>query len=126
MRAMVKHDPEPRLLPLMMKAVKHRDQQRHLRSTHGACLQVHPRRGTGRGSFSWQTCSWRPAQGHSFQDSKYSALTPLMYWPQARHRARFLQLADVFLASGMVPAYTAAAFAKRLARLALRAPPAGE
>ena len=44
---------------------------------------------------------------------------------QARHRVRFLQLADVFLASGMVPAYTAAAFAKRFARLALRAPPAG-
>jgi hypothetical protein len=38
---------------------------------------------------------------------------------------RFLQLADVFLASSMVPAYTAAAFAKRFARIALRAPPAG-
>ena len=32
---------------------------------------------------------------------------------------------DVFLASGLVPAYTAAAFAKRFARLALAAPPAG-
>jgi U3 small nucleolar RNA-associated protein 19 len=31
----------------------------------------------------------------------------------------------VFLASGMVPAYTAAAFVKRLARLALGAPPGG-
>lgn len=38
---------------------------------------------------------------------------------------RSLQLADVFLASSMVPAYTAAAFAKRFARIALRAPPAG-
>ncbi len=38
---------------------------------------------------------------------------------------RFFQLADVFLASGMVPAYTAAAFAKKFGRLALRAPPAG-
>ena len=45
--------------------------------------------------------------------------------PQAKQRVRFFQLADVFLASGMVPAYTAAAFAKRFGRLALRAPPAG-
>jgi hypothetical protein len=44
---------------------------------------------------------------------------------QAKHRSRFFSLADVFLASGMVPAYTAAAFVKRLARLALTAPPAG-
>lgn len=44
----------------------------------------------------------------------------------ARHRVRFLELADIFLASGMVPAYTAAAFIKKFARLALTAPPAGE
>jgi U3 small nucleolar RNA-associated protein 19 len=43
---------------------------------------------------------------------------------RSRHRLRFFQLADVFLASGLVPAYTAAAFAKRFARLALRGPPA--
>lgn len=40
-------------------------------------------------------------------------------------RSQFFRLADIFLASGMVPAYTAAAFAKRMARLALTAPPAG-
>lgn len=40
-------------------------------------------------------------------------------------RSQFFRLADLFLASGMVPAYTAAAFAKRMARLALTAPPAG-
>jgi hypothetical protein len=44
---------------------------------------------------------------------------------QARQRARFFELADVFLSSGLVPAYTAAAFAKRFARLSLTAPPAG-
>ena len=44
---------------------------------------------------------------------------------QARQRTRFFELADVFLSSGLVPAYTAAAFAKRFARLALTAPPAG-
>jgi U3 small nucleolar RNA-associated protein 19 len=38
---------------------------------------------------------------------------------------QFFQLADIFLSSSMVPAYTAAAFAKKFARLALRAPPAG-
>lgn len=43
----------------------------------------------------------------------------------AKHRAQFYKLADLFLSSGLVPAYTAAAFAKRMARLALLAPPAG-
>jgi U3 small nucleolar RNA-associated protein 19 len=38
-------------------------------------------------------------------------------------RARAWALADAFLASRAVPAYTAAAFAKRAARLALAAPP---
>lgn len=45
---------------------------------------------------------------------------------QAKHRERFFQLADVFLSSSLVPAYTIAAFAKRFARLALTASPAGE
>jgi hypothetical protein len=43
----------------------------------------------------------------------------------ARYRTKFLQLADVFLASSMVPAYSAAAFAKKFARLALVVPPSG-
>lgn len=45
---------------------------------------------------------------------------------RAKYRARFLQLTDIFLSSGMVPAYTAAAFIKKFARLALTAPPAGD
>ncbi|PRW44488.1 nucleolar complex 4-like protein [Chlorella sorokiniana] len=53
----------------------------------------------------------------------YGLITPEVF--HAKHRARFWVLADAFLASGMVPAYTAAAFVKRLARLALAAPPAG-
>ncbi|KAK9835669.1 hypothetical protein WJX74_005479 [Apatococcus lobatus] len=53
----------------------------------------------------------------------YALLTPDIF--NARHRVRFLTLADIFLSSGLVPAYTAAAFAKRFARLALTAPPAG-
>ncbi|PSC69895.1 nucleolar complex 4-like protein [Micractinium conductrix] len=53
----------------------------------------------------------------------YQLLTPEAF--HAKHRARFFSLADAFLASGMVPAYTAGAFVKRLARLALGAPPAG-
>jgi U3 small nucleolar RNA-associated protein 19 len=44
---------------------------------------------------------------------------------KARYRSKFLQLTDIFLASSMVPAYTAASFAKRFARLALSVPPAG-
>ena len=54
----------------------------------------------------------------------YALLTPDIF--SARHRVRFLTLADIFLSSGLVPAYTAAAFAKRFARLALTAPPAGK
>lgn len=59
----------------------------------------------------------------AFYARLYSLLTPDVF--AAKHRAQFFALADVFLSSGMVPAYTAAAFAKRFARLALRAPPAG-
>jgi U3 small nucleolar RNA-associated protein 19 len=43
----------------------------------------------------------------------------LLSLPPAQ-RARFLKLADAFLASPAVPAYSAAAFAKRFARVALR------
>jgi U3 small nucleolar RNA-associated protein 19 len=43
----------------------------------------------------------------------------------AKHRAQFFKLADLFLSSGLVPAYTIAAFAKKLARLAVSASPAG-
>lgn len=57
----------------------------------------------------------------------YARLYALLQAPvfRAKYRARFLQLADIFLSSGMVPAYTAAAFIKKFARLALTAPPAG-
>ena len=58
-----------------------------------------------------------------FFERLYALLTPDIFI--ARHRARFLTLADIFLSSGMVPAYTAAAFVKRFARLSLTAPPAG-
>lgn len=44
---------------------------------------------------------------------------------QAKYRLRFFQLADAFLASNMVPAYTAASFIKRFARLALCIQPGG-
>ncbi len=42
----------------------------------------------------------------------------------SKHRVRFFKLADIFLASSMVPAYTAAAFAKKFARLGMRGSPA--
>lgn len=45
--------------------------------------------------------------------------------PQASQRVKFFQLTDLFLASPLVPAYTAAAFIKRFARLSLRTSPAG-
>ena len=58
-----------------------------------------------------------------FFERLYALLTPDVF--TARHRVRFLTLADAFLSSGLVPSYTAPAFAKRFARLALTAPPAG-
>ena len=45
---------------------------------------------------------------------------------QAQHRVQFFQLVDIFLASAKVPAYTAAGFIKRFARLSLSISPAGE
>jgi U3 small nucleolar RNA-associated protein 19 len=58
-----------------------------------------------------------------FYERLYGLFTPDIFL--SRHRLRFFQLADIFLASPMVPAYTAAAFAKRFGRQALSAPPAG-
>ncbi len=58
-----------------------------------------------------------------FYERLYGLFTPDIFL--SRHRLRFFQLADIFLASPMVPAYTAAAFAKRFARQSLSAPPAG-
>ncbi|KAJ2785458.1 Maturation and nuclear export of 40S ribosomal subunits interacting protein [Coemansia javaensis] len=42
-----------------------------------------------------------------------------------KYRARFFRLLEIFLRSTHLPAYLIAAFAKRLSRLALAAPPAG-
>lgn len=55
----------------------------------------------------------------------HPSLCPPPPGPPTAHRVQFFKLADAFLASGLVPAYSAAAFAKRFARLALTAPPAG-
>ena len=43
----------------------------------------------------------------------------------AKHRAKFFALLDTFLGSTHLPAYLVCAFCKKLARLALSAPPAG-
>ncbi|KAJ1934962.1 Maturation and nuclear export of 40S ribosomal subunits interacting protein, partial [Kickxella alabastrina] len=42
-----------------------------------------------------------------------------------KYRARFFRLFDIFLGSSHLPAYLVAAFIKRIARLALSAPPSG-
>eukprot|EP00051_Salpingoeca_urceolata_P014945 m.190838 g.190838 ORF g.190838 m.190838 type:complete len:592 (+) comp18241_c0_seq2:138-1913(+) len=42
-----------------------------------------------------------------------------------KYRVRFFRLANLFLTSTALPAYLVAAFAKRLSRLALKAPPGG-
>ncbi|GIL60600.1 hypothetical protein Vafri_15126 [Volvox africanus] len=53
----------------------------------------------------------------------YQLLVPEAF--VARTRIQFFRLADVFLSSSLVPAYTVAAFVKRFARLALGTSPAG-
>lgn len=53
-----------------------------------------------------------------FYERLYGLLKPEAFL--SKHRVRFFQLADIFLASSMVPAYTAASFAKRFARLGMR------
>eukprot|EP00892_Ulva_mutabilis_P007570 jgi/Ulvmu1/5185/UM021_0202.1 len=58
-----------------------------------------------------------------FYKRLYALLTPQVF--TARYRVKFLQLVDIFLASSMVPAYSAAAFAKKFARLSVVAPPVG-
>ena len=59
----------------------------------------------------------------AFYTRLYSLITAEAF--AAKHRAQFFKLADLFLSSGLVPAYTAAAFAKKMARFAVSAPPAG-
>jgi len=58
-----------------------------------------------------------------FYKRLYGLLQPTVL--QLASRGRFFKLADVFLSSPMVPAYSVAAFCKRFARLALSAPPHG-
>jgi len=53
----------------------------------------------------------------------YSLLEPSIF--VAKHRARFFELLDKSLESPAIPSYLAAAFAKKLGRLALSSPPAG-
>ncbi|XP_042297854.1 nucleolar complex protein 4 homolog [Sceloporus undulatus] len=58
-----------------------------------------------------------------FYKKLYSLLDPYVFY--VKYRTRFFRLLDLFLSSSYLPAYLVAAFAKRLARLALTAPPDG-
>ncbi|KAL3857411.1 hypothetical protein ACJMK2_012086 [Sinanodonta woodiana] len=53
----------------------------------------------------------------------YSLLEPSIF--HVKYRARFFFLTDLFLTSTHLPAYLVAAFAKKIARIALAAPPSG-
>eukprot|EP00048_Salpingoeca_helianthica_P015925 m.229441 g.229441 ORF g.229441 m.229441 type:complete len:522 (-) comp17742_c0_seq1:38-1603(-) len=59
-----------------------------------------------------------------FYPKLYALFKPSVLF--ARHRARFFTLAHTFLTSTHLPAYLVAAFAKRIARLMLVAPPGGQ
>ncbi|KAJ4846639.1 hypothetical protein Tsubulata_014653 [Turnera subulata] len=58
-----------------------------------------------------------------FYEKLYALLLPSIFI--AKHRAKFFQLLDSCLKSPLLPAYLAAAFAKKLSRLALVVPPSG-
>uniref|UniRef100_A0A8D3C124 CCAAT-binding factor domain-containing protein n=1 Tax=Scophthalmus maximus TaxID=52904 RepID=A0A8D3C124_SCOMX len=57
-----------------------------------------------------------------FYKKLYNLLEPSIF--HVKYKARFFHLANIFLSSSHLPVYLVAAFAKRLARLALTAPPA--
>lgn len=59
----------------------------------------------------------------NFYNKLYALLEPTIF--MAKHRGKFFQLLDSCLKSSLLPAYLAAAFCKKLSRLALRVPPAG-
>ncbi|WCJ40027.1 Protein NUCLEOLAR COMPLEX ASSOCIATED 4 [Euphorbia peplus] len=59
----------------------------------------------------------------NFYEKLYALLLPSVF--MAKHRAKFFQLLDSCLKSPLLPAYLAAAFAKKLSRLALSVPPSG-
>ncbi|KAG6761934.1 hypothetical protein POTOM_035175 [Populus tomentosa] len=59
----------------------------------------------------------------NFYEKLYVLLLPSIF--MAKHRAKFFQLLDSCLKSPLLPAYLAAAFAKKLSRLALVVPPSG-
>eukprot|EP00246_Nothoceros_aenigmaticus_P017976 TRINITY_DN9194_c0_g1_i2.p1 TRINITY_DN9194_c0_g1~~TRINITY_DN9194_c0_g1_i2.p1 ORF type:complete len:366 (-),score=61.03 TRINITY_DN9194_c0_g1_i2:147-1244(-) len=58
-----------------------------------------------------------------FYTKLYALLEPSVF--VAKHRARFFELLDICLKSSHLPAYLAAAFAKKLGRLGLTASPSG-
>ena len=65
---------------------------------------------------------------HGLEYPRFYAQLYALLSPQAlvaRHRGQFLELLNMVLLSPLLPSYLAAAFAKRLARLALSAPPWG-
>ncbi|XP_057805887.1 protein NUCLEOLAR COMPLEX ASSOCIATED 4 isoform X2 [Salvia miltiorrhiza] len=59
----------------------------------------------------------------NFYNKLYALLEPSVF--MAKHRSKFFQLLDSCLKSSLLPAYLAAAFCKKLSRLALFAPPSG-
>ncbi|KAK8656485.1 hypothetical protein V6N13_098434 [Hibiscus sabdariffa] len=59
----------------------------------------------------------------NFYEKLYALLSPSIF--MAKHRAKFFQLLDSCLKSPLLPAYLAAAFAKKLSRLSVSVPPSG-
>ncbi|KAK4747717.1 hypothetical protein SAY87_014303 [Trapa incisa] len=59
----------------------------------------------------------------NFYDKLYALLQPSIF--MAKHRAKFFELLDSCLRSPLLPAYLAAAFAKKLSRMTLSVPPSG-
>ncbi|OVA00640.1 CCAAT-binding factor [Macleaya cordata] len=59
----------------------------------------------------------------NFYEKLYVLLVPSIF--MAKHRAKFFELVDSCLKSPLLPAYLAAAFAKKLSRLVLVVPPSG-
>ncbi|KAM1345881.1 hypothetical protein FF1_035208 [Malus domestica] len=59
----------------------------------------------------------------NFYEKLYALLVPSIFL--AKHGSKFFQLVDACLKSPLLPAYLAAAFAKKLSRLSISVPPSG-
>jgi len=71
----------------------------------------------------WMLMSKHGLDYPQFYERLYNLLEPELFF--AEHRSKFFELLDLFMTSTHISSHLVAAFAKKMARLSLRAPPSG-